>query len=70
MFAATEAGVRALWGSPLLGLAAPPIRDQHQLAEANTLGEFEGEALRVAAARTDQPLRETVPARATLLRLG
>ncbi len=62
-FSATEAGVSALWRSPLFGhspqrLYATTIK----LAEGKTLRDFEGDSLRVVAARTDRPLRETVPA--------
>ena len=62
-FSATEAGVSALWRSPLFGhspqrLYATTIK----LAEGKTLRDFEGDSLRVVAARTDRPLRDTVPA--------
>ena len=62
-FSATEAGVSALWRSPLFGhspqrLYATTIK----LAQGKTLRDFEGDSLRVVAARTDRPLRETVPA--------
>ena len=62
-FSATEAGVSALWRSPLFGhspqrLYATTIK----LAEGKTLHDFEGDSLRVVAARTDRPLRDTVPA--------
>ena len=61
-FSATEAGVTALWGSPLFGhspqrLYATTIK----LADGKTLHDFETDSLRVVAARTDRPLRDTVP---------
>ena len=62
-FAATEDGVTALWRSPLFGhspqrLYAATIK----LAASKTLHDLESESLRVVAARTDRPLRDTVPA--------
>ncbi len=62
-FMATEDGVTALWRSPLFGhspqrLYATTIK----LATGKTLHDFESDSLRVVAARTDHPLRDTVPA--------
>jgi di/tricarboxylate transporter len=62
IFAATEAGVTALWGSPLFGnaphrLFAVTVR----AGESGTLYGFQRDgSIRVIAARTTQPLHDTV----------
>jgi di/tricarboxylate transporter len=61
VFAATEAGVRALWGSPRFGLAPQRLYlVSVGMGEHGHLRDLEeGERLRVVAARTDRPLRDT-----------
>jgi di/tricarboxylate transporter len=61
VFEATEDGVRALWGSPVFGM---PMQRLYAITvktdEGGSLrGLEEDGSLRVIAARTDQPLRET-----------
>jgi di/tricarboxylate transporter len=61
-FSATEAGVTALWRSPLFGQSPQRLyATTIKLASGKTLHDFENDALRVVAARTDRPLRDTVP---------
>ncbi len=61
-FSATEEGVSALWRSPLFGLSPQRLyATTIKLGGSKTLHEFESESLRVVAARTDRPLRDTVP---------
>ena len=60
-FTATEAGVTALWRSPLFGhspqrLYATTIK----FGGSKPLRDFESDSLRVVAARTERPLRDTV----------
>lgn len=60
VFAATEAGVAALWGSPFFGLS--PTRLYAVTVKqggGGTLRDFENGTMRVVAARTAEPLRQT-----------
>lgn len=61
VFAATETGVSALWGSPRFGM--PPHRlfaVTVKAGESGTLRNFEDDAsIRVTAARTTKPLHDT-----------
>jgi di/tricarboxylate transporter len=62
VFAATESGVRALWGNPHLGLAPHRLYEISIRTEAPTpVSEFEGEdgGLHVIAATTAKPFRQT-----------
>jgi di/tricarboxylate transporter len=61
VFAATEDGVRALWGTPLFGM---PMQRLYAITvktdEGGSLRALEEDgSLRVIAARTDRPLRES-----------
>ncbi|HEY8169680.1 MAG TPA: SLC13 family permease [Candidatus Limnocylindria bacterium] len=61
-FSATEAGVTALWRSPLFGLSPQRLyATTIKLAGSQTLRDLESESLRVVAAQTNRPLRDTVP---------
>ncbi|MBX3030673.1 MAG: hypothetical protein KF809_10970 [Chloroflexi bacterium] len=61
VFTATEAGVAALWGSPLFGLSPQRLYAATvKSGEGRTLHEFENGSLRVVAARTTRSLHETV----------
>lgn len=61
VFAATEAGVAALWGSPLFGLSPDRLYAVSvKVGESGTLHAFEqGDNLKVIAARTGKPLCDT-----------
>jgi di/tricarboxylate transporter len=61
VFAATEAGVAALWRSPLFGLSPHRLYAVSVGAEERgTLHDFEQDgAIRIVAARTTKPLHET-----------
>jgi di/tricarboxylate transporter len=61
VYRATERGVRALWGSPRFGLAATRLYAASVgPGEHGTLDDLEEHGdLRVVAAQTDRPLRET-----------
>ena len=61
VFSATDAGIAAIWGTPLFGLSARKLFEVSISAgEGATLYDFERDgSVRVVAARTDQPLHET-----------
>ena len=71
IYAATDAGVVALWGSPRFGLAPQRLYEVSvSSGGSGTLRDLEDEGgLRVVAARTTKPLSESPrPARRHLLR--
>ena len=61
IFTATEAGVADLWTSPLFGLSPQRLYAVTVTAgEGRTLHDIEDGSIRVIAARTPKPLRDTV----------